>query len=551
MRPVNMCTRPARMTTVGAVKVASCSRLRQAFPAFQLSRPRSNSSGPLYHRRSQLVTRAAMFDTLSQSLNKAWGMVQKDARLTPENMKAPLREIRRALLEADVPLMVVRPFIARVEGRALGAAVTKGVSPQQQLVKIVYDELVILMGGKQVSLNVPEGGDPQVILMAGLQGTGKTTTAAKLAAFLKNKGGRVMLVATDVYRPAAIEQLVVLGGQVGVPVFERGLNVPPADIAREGVALAKEEGMDTVIIDTAGRLQIDATLMQELQEISSAVRPTDTLLVVDAMTGQEAAGLVKTFNTTVPLTGAIVTKLDGDARGGAALAVKEVSGCPIKFVGMGEKTDALELFYPDRMASRILGMGDVLTLVEKAESMVKEEEAAALTKKMLTAKFDLNDFLKQYKMISGMGNLTSVLKMLPGMSGVSDKQLQAVEAQYKVYESMIQSMTRQERANPDLLAKMPSRRRRVARGSGREEAQVAELIAVYTSMRAQMQTMTRMMALSGGASGLGGMPSMSDEEMMAAALGSAGPRQVPPGKVRRKKRRDIAPRQEAEAVASV
>ncbi|KFM28714.1 Signal recognition particle 54 kDa protein, chloroplastic [Auxenochlorella protothecoides] len=462
-----------------------------------------------------------MFDTLSQSLNKAWGMVQKDARLTPENMKAPLREIRRALLEADVPLMVVRPFIARVEGRALGAAVTKGVSPQQQLVKIVYDELVILMGGKQVSLNVPEGGEPQVILMAGLQGTGKTTTAAKLAAFLKNKGGRVMLVATDVYRPAAIEQLVVLGGQVGVPVFERGLNVPPADIAREGVALAKEEGMDTVIIDTAGRLQIDATLMQELQEISSAVRPTDTLLVVDAMTGQEAAGLVKTFNTTVPLTGAIVTKLDGDARGGAALAVKEVSGCPIKFVGMGEKTDALELFYPDRMASRIL------------------------------AKFDLNDFLKQYKMISGMGNLTSVLKMLPGMSGVSDKQLQAVEAQYKVYESMIQSMTRQERANPDLLAKMPSRRRRVARGSGREEAQVAELIAVYTSMRAQMQTMTRMMALSGGASGLGGMPSMSDEEMMAAALGSAGPRQVPPGKVRRKKRRDIAPRQEAEAVASV
>ncbi|KAL4430056.1 hypothetical protein ABPG77_004426, partial [Micractinium sp. CCAP 211/92] len=467
-----------------------------------------------------------MFDGLSRSLEKAWDSVRKDGKLTAENIKGPLRDIRRALLEADVSLPVVRRFVAKVEAEALGERVVKGVSPDQKLVKVVYEELKSLMGGEQAELVQPKYG-PSVILMAGLQGTGKTTAAGKLALYMKKRGMKVLLVATDVYRPAAIDQLVTLGKKIDVPVFELGNQVAPPEIARQGLEKAKKEEYDAVIVDTAGRLQIDEKLMEELREVDQAgVNPTDTLLVVDAMTGQEAAGLVKSFNDAVDITGAVLTKMDGDSRGGAALSIKEVSGRPIKFVGTGEKMEALEPFYPDRMASRILGMGDVVTLVEKAEEAVNADEAAELAKRMMTAKFDFNDFLKQYKMVSGMGNLSSLVKMLPGMNQIQDKQIQEVERRYAIFESMINSMTKKEREQPELLAKSPSRRRRVAQGSGRSEEQVSELVAMFASMRAQMQTMSRMMALSGGAQGLAGMPQMSDEEMMEAVMGSTGPRKV-------------------------
>ncbi|WPT10645.1 Signal recognition particle 54 kDa protein [Picochlorum sp. SENEW3] len=488
-------------------------------------------------RTRRLVTTRAALEGLTKRLGTAWKMVQKDGRLTKENMKEPLKEVRRALLEADVSLPVVRRFVKRVEEEVLGMEVTEGVSPEQQLIKAVYDQLKDLMGGEQALLNSPAGGDPQVILMAGLQGTGKTTATGKLANFLKTKNNqKVLLVATDVYRPAAVDQLVTVGASVDVPVFELGTDVKPTDIAAQGLAKAKAEGYDAVIIDTAGRLQIDENMMQELKDLKQVVNPTDVLLVVDAMTGQEAATLVKSFDEAVSITGAILTKTDGDTRGGAALSVKEVSGRPIKFVGTGEKMDAMEPFYPDRMASRILGMGDVVSLVEKAEAAIKEEEAAEMTKKIMSAKFDFNDFLKQYKMVTGMGSMSQIVKMIPGMGSITDKQLARVEQQYKVYEAMINSMTKQERAQPELLAKSPSRRRRVARGSGKEESDVAELVGVFTGMRAQMQTMSRMMAISGGTSGLMGMPGMDDEEMMSSLMGGAGPRPVAPGRIRRKKK---------------
>jgi signal recognition particle subunit SRP54 len=502
-----------------------------------------------YSRRSTAVQYAprrvrtyAALEDLTKRLGKAWKLAQKDGKLTKDNMKEPLREVRRALLEADVSLPVVRRFVKRVEDEALGKAVTEGVSPEQQLIKAVYDQLKDLMGGEQALLNNPmREGDPQVILMAGLQGTGKTTATGKLARYLKNKNGqKVLLVATDVYRPAAVDQLVTVGTSVEVPVFEMGTDVKPTEIAAQGLEKAKAEGYDVVIIDTAGRLQIDENMMQELKDLKQVANPSDVLLVVDAMTGQEAATLVKSFDEAVSITGAILTKTDGDTRGGAALSVNEVSGRPIKFVGTGEKMDALEPFYPDRMASRILGMGDVVSLVEKAEEAIKEEEAAEMTKKIMSAKFDFNDFLKQYKMVTGMGSMSQIVKMIPGMGSITDKQLARVEQQYKVYEAMINSMTVQEREQPELLAKNPSRRRRIARGCGKEESDVAELVGVFTGMRAQMQTMSRMMAISGGAGGLMGMPGMDDEEMMASLMGGAGPRPVAPGRVRRKKRVSVA-----------
>ncbi|KAG7667214.1 putative Signal recognition particle 54 kDa protein, chloroplastic [Nannochloris sp. 'desiccata'] len=518
----------------GVMALASPLKLR---PSMHPLRSHNNYriSAPLRRSRATtpLIVRAAAFDNLSRGLEKAWDMVRKDGKLTSENIKEPLREIRRALLEADVSLPVVRRFVAKVEQEALGAKVTKGVSPDQQLVKVVYDQLRELMGGSAATLAIPSGGDPQVILMAGLQGTGKTTAAGKLALFLKKKGQKVLLVATDIYRPAAIDQLVTLGRKIDVPVFELGTGVAPPVIATQALEKAKSEGFDAVIVDTAGRLQIDENMMQELQDVKTAVKPTDVLLVVDAMTGQEAAALVKSFDDVASITGAVLTKLDGDSRGGAALSVKEVSGKPIKFVGTGEKMEALEPFYPDRMASRILGMGDVVTLVEKAEEAIKAEDAEAAIARMMTAKFDFNDFLQQYKLVNGMGSMTEVMKMIPGMNKISEKQLAAVEKKYKRYESMIGSMTKKEREFPELLAKSQSRRRRIARGSGYKAEDVTELVAMFTGMRVQLQTMSRMMALGGG-----GMPGqMSDEDMMEAVLGGTGPRKVTAGMVRRKKKR--------------
>jgi signal recognition particle subunit SRP54 len=333
-----------------------------------------------------------------------------------------------------------------------------------------------------------------------LQGTGKTTAAAKLALHLRKENKSTLLVATDIYRPAAIDQLVTLGQQINVPVFELGTDVDPVEIARQGVERGKADGVHTVIIDTAGRLQIDQDMMGELARIKDAVQPQETLLVVDAMTGQEAANLTRTFHEQIGITGAILTKLDGDTRGGAALSVRQISGQPIKFVGVGEKVEALQPFYPDRMASRILGMGDVLTLVERATEEINLEDAEKLQEKMLSAKFDFTDFLKQMRLLKNMGSLGGLLKMIPGMGKLSDDQLREGETKLKQSESMINSMTMEERRNPDLLSASPSRRRRIAKGSGYRETEVAKLVSEFTKMRSLMQQMGQ-----GNLPGMGGM----------------------------------------------
>jgi signal recognition particle subunit SRP54 len=345
------------------------------------------------------------------------------------------------------------------------------------------------MGDTNVPLAAAEN-PPTVVLMAGLQGTGKTTATAKLALHLRKENRSTLMVATDVYRPAAIDQLITLGKQINVPVFDLGTEANPVEIARQGVAKGKELGVDTVIVDTAGRLQIDPTMMAELAHIKEAIQPHEVLLVVDAMTGQEAANLTKTFHEQIGITGAILTKMDGDSRGGAALSVRQISGKPIKFIGVGEKVEALQPFYPDRMASRILGMGDVLTLVEKAQEAVDIADAEKLQRKILEAKFDFDDFLKQTRLMKSMGSLGGIMKLLPGMSGkISDEQLQQGETQLRRVEAMINSMTKEERKNPELLSSSPSRRSRIAKGSGYQDKDVSKLVSDFQKMRALMQQM--------------------------------------------------------------
>eukprot|EP01025_Chloroclados_australasicus_P068954 TRINITY_DN9644_c1_g1_i2.p1 TRINITY_DN9644_c1_g1~~TRINITY_DN9644_c1_g1_i2.p1 ORF type:complete len:550 (-),score=77.11 TRINITY_DN9644_c1_g1_i2:544-2136(-) len=487
-------------------------------------------------KREHLCIRSAVFDNLTRSLNKAWDNIRIDGMLTEDNLKGPMREMRRALLEADVSLPVVRRFVSRVQQRALGVKVLRNIKPQEQLVKVVYDELVALMGGQQVGLVEPENMDqPQVIVMAGLQGTGKTTTCGKLAKFLLKQNKKVILIACDVYRPAAIDQLVKVGAMVGVEVFQMGTKELPQVIAQKGFEKARQQKIDAVIVDTAGRLQIDEFLMNELKSLKEGLPVTDTLLVVDAMTGQEAASLVSTFNEAVGLTGAILTKIDGDSRGGAALTVKEVSGCPIKFTGSGEKMDALEQFYPDRMARRVLGMGDILSLVEKAEEIIKKEQAEEMMQKIQRNKFDLNDFLKQYKMMAQMGGMQNVIKMMPGMSDVSEKELSVADRRFRKYSAMIDVMTEEERSFPETLARDPAKRRRVARESGYQEKEVSELLTLFTQMRMQMQTMSKMMAI--GGKDAQQKAGVDDEQLMNELLqGSMKP--VSAGKVRRKKDKD-------------
>eukprot|EP00803_Ostreobium_quekettii_P006048 evm.model.scf_430.7 EVM.evm.TU.scf_430.7 scf_430:50895-55731(-) len=477
-----------------------------------------------------LATRAAMFDNLSKSLSRAWDMVRKDGKLTTENIKGPMREIRRALLEADVSLPVVRPFVKRVEQQALGVQVIKGVTPEIQLVKVVQDELVKLMGSQRMDLEASVFG-PQIVLMAGLQGVGKTTACAKMALLQKNSEKKVVLIAADVYRPAAIDQLATLGKKIDVDVFRMSGQTDPVLIVKKGVEHAREQDADVVIVDTAGRLQIDEEMMDELKEMKGEVSPTDILLVVDAMTGQEAAGLVRAFDEALGITGAVLTKMDGDSRGGAALSVREVSGKPIKFVGTGERMEALEPFYPDRMASRILGMGDMLTLYEKAAAEIEKDEAQEAFERLLKDKFDMNDFMKQYRMMTNMGGMGTLMKLLPGMAEVSEKQIYQVEQQYKCYEAIISSMTPMERLNPELLVASPARRRRIARGSGQKEHEVNSLLGNFTSMRGYMQNMTRVMALQN--KGMPGVPTMSQEEMVQSMFESSV-NKVPPGMVRRR-----------------
>jgi signal recognition particle subunit SRP54 len=461
-----------------------------------------------------------MFDALAERLEDAWKKLRGQDKISQSNIQDALKEVRRALLEADVNLQVVKSFIAEVETQAMGADVISGVNPGQQFIKIVFDELVKVMGESNVPLARAEK-LPTVILMAGLQGTGKTTATAKLALYLRQQQRSTLMVATDIYRPAAIDQLVTLGQQIDVPVFELGSDANPVEIARQGVEKAKEMGVDTVIIDTAGRLQIDPEMMAELARIKQAVKPDDTLLVVDAMTGQEAANLTRTFQEEIGISGAILTKLDGDTRGGAALSVRQISGQPIKFIGVGEKVEALQPFYPERMASRILNMGDVLTLVEKAQQEIDITDVEKMQSKILEAKFDFNDFLKQMRLMKKMGSLGGIMKLIPGLNKISSTDLEKGEKELKRTEAMINSMTAEERTHPDLLAKSPGRRRRIAKGCGYEESDITKLVKTFTQMRSMMQQMGQ-----GGMPGMPGMPGMGD---MGGLFGGMGGQTAPPG----------------------
>ncbi|KAH8485328.1 hypothetical protein H0E87_026937 [Populus deltoides] len=475
------------------------------------------------------VVKAEMFGQLTSGLESAWNKLKGEEVLTKENIVEPMRDIRRALLEADVSLPVVRRFVQSVSDQAVGVGLVRGVKPDQQLVKIVHDELVKLMGG-EVSELVFAKSAPTVILLAGLQGVGKTTVCAKLANYLKKQGKSCMLIAGDVYRPAAIDQLVILGEQVGVPVYTEGTDVKPSEIARKGLSEAKKKNIDVVIVDTAGRLQIDKGMMDELKDVKLILNPTEVLLVVDAMTGQEAAALVTTFNLEIGITGAILTKLDGDSRGGAALSVKEVSGKPIKLVGRGERMEDLEPFYPNRMAGRILGMGDVLSFVEKAQEVMRQEDAEELKKKIMSANFDFNDFLKQTRAVAKMGSMTRVIGMIPGMAKVTPAQVREAEKNLKIMEAMIEVMTPEEREKPELLAESPERRKRVAQASGKTEQQVSQLVAQLFQMRVRMKNL--MGVMEGGS-----IPSLSNLE---DALKTE--QKAPPGTARRRRKTESSKR---------
>eukprot|EP00287_Rhodomonas_sp_CCMP768_P016858 CAMPEP_0202815056 /NCGR_PEP_ID=MMETSP1389-20130828/5998_1 /ASSEMBLY_ACC=CAM_ASM_000865 /TAXON_ID=302021 /ORGANISM="Rhodomonas sp., Strain CCMP768" /LENGTH=486 /DNA_ID=CAMNT_0049486931 /DNA_START=253 /DNA_END=1713 /DNA_ORIENTATION=- len=459
-----------------------------------------------------------IFDQLAGRIDGAMQKLAGKKKITSNNIETALKDVRRSLLEADVNLNVATNLINDIRERAVGMEVTEGVSPAQQFVKIMQEELTDILGGNVAPLARNEDGIT-TILMTGLQGTGKTTATAKLALYCKQeeKPRKVLLVACDVYRPAAIDQLETLAKQTNTTVFSRGTDANPIQIAKEAIKFAQDNDFDTVIVDTAGRQVIDAPLMNELKSIKNVVGPDEVLLVVDAMTGQEAANLTKEFNQAVGITGAILTKLDGDTRGGAALSVQAISGKPIKFVGVGEKVEALEPFYPERMASRILGMGDVVSMVEKAQKVVDEKEAARLASKMVEDKYDFEDFLSQSRQIKQMGSMAGMLKMMPGAGGISDKQLAAAEERLKVAESMICSMTRKERADPGLLLSdisAKSRLTRISKGSGRTLRQAQEFMDDFQRMRMMMRNMGKM-ALNNGPGGPGTAPAANQDPNMA------------------------------------
>ena len=453
------------------------------------------------------------FESLSERLQNAIKMFRGTKEITEEDLKAPLREVRMALLEADVNFKVVKNFVAKIKERALGAEIQQNLSPSQQIIKIVDEELTELLGGTQAKLTVADK-PPTIIMLVGLQGTGKTTTVGKLAFNLKKKKKNPLLVAADVYRPAAITQLQVLGEQVGVPVFSLGNEVSPVEIARQSLEKAAHLACDTIIIDTAGRLHIDEKLMEELQNIKATVQPHEILLTVDAMTGQDAVTVADTFNKELGLTGLVVTKLDGDARGGAVLSVREVTGCPVKFVGMGEKLDALEPFYPDRMASRILGMGDILSLIDKIKDTTDLAKALEMEKKLKKDEFTLEQFLEQMQQIKKLGSLDTILGMIPGMGGISQKLKEANvdEKEFARVEAIIRSMTPKERQKPEIIN--GSRRKRIAMGSGTRVQDVNRLLKQFGEMRKMMKKMKKMQkGKKGGFPGLGalgglGLPKM-------------------------------------------
>ena len=431
------------------------------------------------------------FESLSERLQNAIKMFRGTKEITEEDLKAPLREVRMALLEADVNFKVVKNFVAKIKERALGAEIQQNLSPSQQIIKIVDEELTELLGGTQAKLTVADK-PPTIIMLVGLQGTGKTTTVGKLAFNLKKKKKNPLLVAADVYRPAAITQLQVLGEQVGVPVFSLGNEVSPVEIARQSLGKAAHLACDTIIIDTAGRLHIDEKLMEELQNIKATVQPHEILLTVDAMTGQDAVTVADTFNKDLGLTGLVVTKLDGDARGGAVLSVREVTGCPVKFVGMGEKLDALEPFYPDRMASRILGMGDILSLIDKIKDTTDLAKALEMEKKLKKDEFTLEQFLEQMQQIKKLGSLDTILGMIPGMGGISQKLKEANvdEKEFARVEAIIRSMTPKERQKPEIIN--GSRRKRIAAGSGMKVQDVNRLLKNFDDSKKLMKKMQGM-----------------------------------------------------------
>lgn len=418
-----------------------------------------------------------MFDSLSDKLGQVFKKLRGHGRITESNISDALREVRLALLEADVHFKVVKEFLDRVKERALGQDVLDSVTPAQQFIKIVYDELVNTLGGETSELNF-SGKTPVVFMLVGLQGTGKTTQSAKLALLLRNKKRKPCLVSLDVYRPAAYEQLKKLALQIAVPFFEYNQPAKPLDIACQSIVFAEKSGCDTIIFDTAGRLQIDEALMEELKGLRSAIPMNEVLLVVDAMTGQEALNVADRFNQDVKLTGLILTKLDGDARGGAALSAKSVTGVPIKFAGMGEKLNAFEVFHPDRIASRILGMGDVVSLVEKAQDIVDKKQAEDWQKKMMKGQFSLEDFKEQFKYVKKLGSVESIMGFLPGMNKLKNEvDWDKMEKEFNRIEAIINSMTLKERRNPDIMN--GSRKRRVALGSGTTVQEVNNLLKNY------------------------------------------------------------------------
>ena len=445
------------------------------------------------------------FDSLSEKLQNVFKNLRSKGKLTEDDVKAALKEVKMALLEADVNFKVVKQFVNTVSERAVGQDVMSSLTPGQMVIKIVNEEMVALMGSETTQIALKPGNEITVIMMAGLQGAGKTTTTAKLAGKFKEKGKKPLLVACDVYRPAAIKQLQINGEKQGVPVFEMGDNNKPVDIAKAALAHAQKNNNNVVILDTAGRLHVDEDMMNELKEIKEAVNVHQTILVVDAMTGQDAGNVASTFNEQIGIDGVVLTKLDGDTRGGAALSIKAVTGKPILYIGMGEKLSDLEQFYPDRMASRILGMGDVLTLIEKVQADFDEEKAKEMERKLKKSEFDFNDYLESFKQVKKLGGIGKMLNMMPGMNSqmknaadnVDEKQIARVEA-------IIYSMTPAERANPKLLN--PSRKNRIARGAGVDIAEVNRLVKQQEQMKKMMKQLPGMMGGKFGKKGRFNLP---------------------------------------------
>mgnify|MGYP000362513054 FL=1 len=448
-----------------------------------------------------------MFENLTDKFERAFKVLKGQGQITEINVAETLKEVRRALLDADVSFNTAKQFTNTVKEKALGKDVLNAVSPGQLMIKICHEELIELMGGNEVDINLK--GAPAIILMSGLQGSGKTTFTGKLGAYLKNKKGKkVLLVACDVYRPAAIDQLHVLGEQLSIDVYSNKEEKNPIAIAQAAIAHAKSNAFNVVLVDTAGRLAVDTQMMDEIAALKQALQPAETLFVVDSMTGQDAVNTAKAFNERINFDGVVLTKLDGDTRGGAALSIKAVVNKPIKFVGTGEKMDALDVFYPKRMADRILGMGDVVSLVERAQEQFNEEEARRLQKKIMKDQFDLNDFLAQLQQIKKMGNVKDLMGMIPGM-GKAMKDVDIPDDAFKGIEAIILSMTPKERANPGLLN--PSRKSRIAKGSGTDIQEINKLLKQFEEMRKMMKLMSNprnMMGMMSKLKGMGGMPGM-------------------------------------------